>query len=165
MISFGGRAQDEALAALIAETDRIVIPLGFLTNSFGHWTRQSGWKTEEIDLVVKGGTLRYILPSFRFLLPLTKPSPSGKTQHYIAQANVARILRPDDGPDFDVKVLSAGFGKRRFVRSVVSDISNALSWFEQFSTPKICKAHLAKFLKPDCPAYVEAENYLYALLA
>jgi hypothetical protein len=160
MIAFGSKAQDEALSTLVAEVDKVVTTLGFVRDRFGHWKRQVGWKTEEIDLVVKGGSLKCVLPSFRVLLPLTKPSPSGETHQHIAQTNVARILRPDDGPDFDVKVPSMSFGKGRFVQTVVTDISNAMSWFEQFSSPQTCKTNLAKFLKPGCPAYVDVEKYL-----
>lgn len=128
MITFGCKAQNETLSTLVTEVDKVVNPLGFVRDRFGHWNRQVEWKIDEIDLVIKGGSMKCVLPSFRVLLPLTKASPSGETHHHIAQANIARYLRPNGGPDFDLKVPSISFGRARFVQSVVTDISNALRW-------------------------------------
>lgn len=164
MVSFGSKAQQQALDALRSAVDLELGPISFGRTDEWNWRRKAPWRIDEIDLVVKGGTSKHILPSFRVLLPRTRPSEFGDDYHHIAQVNVARLLRPSSGPDFDISVPASGFGKERFVRSVVLDIKAALSWFEQFATPEVAKASLGKFLKPGCPAYLDAEQYLDSLL-
>jgi hypothetical protein len=160
MIAFGSKAQNHALSALVKRAEDVLNPLGFKKQGLGEWIRQSCWKAEEIDLVIKGGTLKHVLPSFRVLIPLTTVSPSGEAHQHIAQINIARMLRPNAGPDFDVKVPNISFRTNGFVKSIMADITAALPWFDQFASPAACKASLAKYLKPGCPAYVDAEKYL-----
>lgn len=163
MISFGNKAQQQSLDSLVSAVDLVLRSTGFQKAGKWTWRRKTPWRIEEIDLVVKGGTSKHILPSFRVLLPRTKPSELGEEFQHIAQVNVARVLRPDAGPEFDTVVPSLSFGQEKFVRSVVADIEAAFPWFEQFSTPESCKTSLVKFLKPDCPAYLDAVRFLDSL--
>jgi hypothetical protein len=163
MVSFGNKAQQEALDALVVAVGGVLRPIGFEQASTWDWRRNLTWRIDEVDLVVKGGTSKHLLPSFRVLLPRTEMSQSGDKHQHIAQVNVARLLRPHAGPEFDEVVPSLSLGRGKFVRTVISDINAALSWFEQFATPEECMANLGKFLKFGCPAYVDAEKFLSSL--
>jgi hypothetical protein len=160
MISCGNKAQERALFSLVCEVDLFLKPSGFRQSRKYVWQRDLSWKIEEIDLVLKGATRKHILPSFRVLIPLIKPSELGDQFQHMAQVNLARLLRPDSGPEFDTVVPSISFRQAEFVRSVISDISTSLAWFDQFATPSQCKESLAKYLKPGCPAFLDAMDYL-----
>jgi hypothetical protein len=163
MISIGSKAQQQILDALVAAVDAVLCPLGFELTGKGEWQRNAAWRIDEVDLVMRGGTTKRVLPSFRVLLPLAEPSQSGEKRQYVAQINIARLLHPEASPVFDVVVPSLSLGKDKFVRVVVSDIDAALPWFGQFATPEECKANLGKFLKLGCPAYLDAEKFLNSL--
>jgi len=62
-----------------------------------------------------------------------------------------------------VKVPSAGFRRKTFIRAVSADIEAALPWFDEFKTPEEAKSNLSKYLKPGCPAYDEAMQFLNTL--
>ena len=160
MIFIGSKAQARNLDALVAAADAVLKSVGFEKTGEWEWRRNAAWRIEEVDFVVRGGTTKTVLPSFRVLLPLTEPSPSGEKRQYIAQINIARFLRPEAGPLYDTNVPVLTLGRDRFVQSIVSDVTASLPWFEQFATPEECKANLGKFLKFGCPAYLEAEKFL-----
>lgn len=163
MISFGSKAQQQTLDVLVAALDAILRPLVFERSDGYIWRRKTTFRVDEIDLVLKGGTFKQLLPSFRVILPRTKPSQFGDEFQHIAQINIARYLRPGAGPEFDSPIPSVSLTRDKFVHSIVSDINTALPWFEQFSTPESCRSSLVKFLKPGCPAYLDAEQFLNSL--
>ena len=162
-IAIGNEAIEQTLTALVRAVDEMICPIGFNQTDRNEWERKGAWKIEEIDLGVKEGLHYRVLPSFRILLPRTRVSELGDEYQYIAQDNVCKVLRPDKNAEY-VKVPRVSLGAGRFVRSIVTDIKSALPWFDQFATPELCKANLGKFLKPGCPAYVDAEEFLSTLV-
>jgi hypothetical protein len=161
MVIFGEKMRGHALKTLIMAVNDLLDPLGFRKTDSEEWRRNFDWKIEEIDLNSKASL--WLLPTVRLLLPKLRSSSPSESHHYVAQANIGRFLHPHDGPDFDIKVPSVGFRVDPFVRTTVADINAALSWFNQFALPEDCMASLSKYLKPGCPAYHEAEDFLTSL--
>jgi hypothetical protein len=165
MFLIGRKVAKEALADADSAIDKLILPLGFKAIKEHQWRRMSAWRIDEIDLVVKGEIRVVVLPSFRVILRRPAPSILNKQWEYVANANVARILRPNSGPDFEKVVPQFSLFKSQFVNALVSDIAAALPWFKQFATPVLCIENLSNFLKVGCPAYVDAIAFLRGLPA
>jgi hypothetical protein len=154
---------EESLKTIVACLAPTLQIAGFSPAGPHAWERQSRWKVEEIDLGVETGVRTRILPSFRVMLPRKQISPLGDTYEYVAQVNIARYLRPAFGPEFAMELPKTPRRLHEFSKKVVRDVQNALPWFEQFATPELFVSNLSKFLKQNCPAYVDAKAYLESL--
>jgi len=97
MFSFGSKEQQQALDALVAATNAVLRPVGFEKAGKWEWQRKTAWRIDEVDLVVKGGTSKHLMHSFRVLLPRTKPSQFGDKYQHIAQINVAQAVASHGG--------------------------------------------------------------------
>lgn len=165
MIAIGKRAQQLVLTAVAGAVESILIQNGFLKSGNWEWQRRLEWRIDEVDLVVEEGLNSRLLPTFRVLLPRTKVSEFGEQYQHIAQINVARLLRPDQGPHFEVRLPATTLGQDKLVDSVSSDINRALPWFQQFATPELCRKNLERFLRIGCPAYLDAEHFLDSIIS
>jgi hypothetical protein len=152
-MKLGSAARDEAIDRAVAGVSDLLLPLGFKKTRRCEWKRISTWKTEEVDLMLSRGETVF-LPSLRMAL--------GKMDVYVAQTNVAKVIRPDSNPQF-VKIPSLSPKTGAFVRVLVDEIRLALGWFDAFETPARCKAYVARYLDRKAPLYVEAMAYLDAV--
>ncbi|MDB6064518.1 MAG: hypothetical protein JWR26_726 [Pedosphaera sp.] len=153
---FGADTQKRALKTLVATLGELLRKEGFEKSGAYEWSRSNAWKREEIDLIVKGSSQLWILPSFRVSLTGANAPPFS--------INIGRHLYPNGGPNFDIKVPNFGFWISRFVNRSVSDVQAAFHWFDAFATPEDCLECLHLHKKPGCPAYIDIQYILRTLI-
>lgn len=163
MSIFGEKVREEAVETLIPALDHLLSKVGFKQTERGEWERDSTWRVDEVDLRLRDVTRYGLQPAFRVAIPRSDVSQAGDTYRYLAESKLPRILHASAAVDASIPLPKLGLQIRRFVEGFVTDINAALPWFEQFATPEACKANLAKFIKPGCPAYIDAEKLLASL--
>jgi len=160
MSIFGERIRKEAVDSLITSLDRLLPRSGFKQSDRGEWTRKAGWKIEEVDLRVDDMSREGLQPAFRVAIPTLDISPVGDTYEYIAEEKLPRIIDPSVAAGTRIPIPSLGHQVDRFITQLSGDFERGLRWFDQFATPELFKANLAKFVRPGCPAYLNAEQFL-----
>jgi hypothetical protein len=160
MTLFSDNNRDAIVEPLIASIDNVLSQVGFTQSSRGEWERKSNWKLEEIDLRIREMSSQGLQPAFRVAIPRSDVSPLGDKYRYIAEVKLPQIIDKSAHPSAHISFPSFGFQTGRFVAKMASNIQRSLHWFQQFETPDLCKKNLKLFIKPGCPAYVDAEMVL-----
>ena len=143
--------RSEAIDRAFKATTELLAPLGFEKGESCVWSRQSRWKLEVVDLLLRRDDTE-MLPSLRVGLPAIDA--------YLAQINVSRLLT-ERATHTDIPWFGPKIGA--FVAGLVDDLRAALPWFDQFSTPALFMENLSRYQKPESPLYVEAMDYLSSL--
>jgi len=154
------KKQERLIDVVIASADRILSAEGFSQSDRGEWQRKSDWKIEEVDLRIRGMQGSRLQPAFRVAIPRSEITAVGDTYRYIAEAKLPQIVDPASKPTAQIVIPRFSFQADRFVKTITSDIEQSLNWFNQFRTPQLCKENLDKFIKPGCPAFLDAEKVL-----
>jgi hypothetical protein len=154
-----------AIQKLVITLNNRLDVAGFRETGYGEWKRDLKWRVDEIDLRVAAISRRRIQPAFRVAIPRLHRSPDDdETHRYLDEAKLPRIINPAAGIDSYITLPLMRFQIPRFVESLTSDISTALSWFDRFATPELCLKKLPELKKPGSPAFVDTEAYLKSIV-
>lgn len=152
------------LSKTVAAVDERLTAKHFQRSGKWRWMRDVDWRIDEVDLAVEGAGRFNVRPSFRVQLRLLSDSRQPGGYEYLAHDNVDRILRPGESAA-RLWIPTLSFLGSRFAKRIAGSIEAALPWFDRFSTPESCRAHLDEHLVPGSPAYVDAVRALDYLIA